>query len=268
MIFLKCQILLQTTKKYSHRALTKNEETPRWPLATQSAHTHMSTRLKKTDLLNNIELLTPLMLRLFTTPRILMQLCRATRCSIEARTRTAPLTIDTNHLKYMQISEESLYPLLQNLAVNYQRIEHPPLFTCEDGKKYSPKIDGAKTKNLFLRNNKGNRHFLVSISDTKTVDLKTLSSILECDRLGFASADRMQRLLGVTPGSVTILALVNDTDSEVEFIIDQELAEAELICCHPLINTATLSIPNADLFKFIESTGHSAKVVTIPEATK
>lgn len=165
----------------------------------------------------------------------------------------------------MTISEESLYPILQSLAVNYQRIEHPPLFTCEDGKKYSPKIDGAKTKNLFLRNNKGNRHFLVSIPDTKTVDLKTLSTLLGSDRLGFASPERMQRLLGITPGSVTILALINDKELAVEFILDQELAAAELICCHPLINTATLSIPNADLFKFIESTGHSAKVIEIPE---
>jgi Ala-tRNA(Pro) deacylase len=145
-------------------------------------------------------------------------------------------------------------------------IEHPPVMTVEESERLVPRLPGAKTKNLFLRDKKGARHFLVSVSHDVAVDLDALGVQLGVRRLGFASAERLMKHLGVTPGSVSLLALVNDTAHAVECVIDRRLWDADAVHAHPLVNTATLVIPHAQLERFLAATGHSARIIEVPGA--
>tara|TARA_B100001540_G_scaffold176446_1_gene155751 strand:- start:619 stop:1071 length:453 start_codon:yes stop_codon:yes gene_type:complete len=148
--------------------------------------------------------------------------------------------------------------------VSYERFDHPAVYTVSEAKKLSPEMDGASTKNLFLRDKKGIRHFLVVVPQDKQVDLKELSSILEASRLSFASPDRLKKYLGIEPGSVSILALLNDPEKTVEVFVDNELWNAEIILCHPLVNTSTLAITRDGIKQFLEKTGHNLMLVEIP----
>ena len=148
--------------------------------------------------------------------------------------------------------------------MSYERFDHPAVYTVSEAKKLSPEMDGASTKNLFLRDKKGIRHFLVVVPQDKQVDLKELSSILEVSRLSFASPDRLKKYLGIEPGSVSILALLNDPEKTVEVFVDNELWNAEIILCHPLVNTSTLAITRDGIKQFLEKTGHNLMLVEIP----
>ena len=156
------------------------------------------------------------------------------------------------------------YKFLDSINVSYERFDHPAVYTVSEAKKLSPEMDGASTKNLFLRDKKGIRHFLVVVPQDKQVDLKELSSILEVSRLSFASPDRLKKYLGIEPGSVSILALLNDPEKTVEVFVDNELWNAEIILCHPLVNTSTLAITRDGIKQFLEKTGHNLMLVEIP----
>jgi Ala-tRNA(Pro) deacylase len=145
-----------------------------------------------------------------------------------------------------------------------QRTDHRAVMTVEESERWVPRLPGAKTKNLFLRDKKGTRHLLVTVPHDLAVDLDALGDCLGARRLGFASADRLLQYLGVTPGSVSLLALVNDTARAVEFVIDRRLWEAVAIHAHPLVNTATMVIPHADLERFLQATGHVARIIDVP----
>ena len=134
----------------------------------------------------------------------------------------------------------------------------------EESKILSPELNGASTKNLFLRDKKGIRHFLVTVPEDKKVDLKTLSSALDSSRLSFASPERLKTHLGIDPGSVSLLALANDSENNVEVFIDQEIWEDEAILCHPLVNTSTLVVPRKDMKLFLEKTGHGVRLIEVP----
>ena len=157
-----------------------------------------------------------------------------------------------------------IYEFLDSINVSYERFDHPAVYTVSEAKKLSPEMDGASTKNLFLRDKKGIRHFLVVVPQDKQVDLKELSSILEASRLSFASPDRLNKYLGIEPGSVSILALLNDLEKTVEVFVDNELWNAEIILCHPLVNTSTLAITRDGIKQFLEKTGHNLMLVEIP----
>ena len=157
-----------------------------------------------------------------------------------------------------------IYKFLDSINVSYERFDHPAVYTVSEAKKLSPEMDGASTKNLFLRDKKGIRHFLVVVPQDKQVDLKELSSILEASRLSFASPDRLKKYLGIEPGSVSILALLNDPEKTVEVFVDNELWNAEIILCHPLVNTSTLAITRDGIKQFLEKTGHYLMLVEIP----
>src|SRR3981189_2812391 len=103
------------------------------------------------------------------------------------------------------------------------RFEHPPVMTVEESERLVPRLPGAKTKNLFLRDRKGARHFLVTLPHDRAADLDALGSTLDAGRLGFPSPRRLAKHLGITPGSVSLLALVNDAAAAVEFVIDRSL---------------------------------------------
>ncbi len=144
------------------------------------------------------------------------------------------------------------------------RHEHPAVMTVEESERLVPKLPGAKTKNLFLRDKKGSRHFLVTVPHDLAVDLNALGTLLQAGRLGFASPDRLLKHLGITPGSVSVLALVNDPAGAVELVIDRRLWDAPAVHAHPLVNTATLVIPHGELERFLAATGHAPRIVDIP----
>ena len=127
-----------------------------------------------------------------------------------------------------------------------------------------PPMPAAKTKNLLLRDKKGLRHFLVVVGYDKTVDLKALAADLEVGKLALASPERLKKHLGVDPGSVTILSVVNDPENRVEVILDAPLWNEEALRCHPLVNTSTLVISKKDVERIFQITGHSVTVMDIP----
>jgi Ala-tRNA(Pro) deacylase len=152
-------------------------------------------------------------------------------------------------------------------AIAASRVDHPPVMTCEEADRLVPRLPAAKSKNLFLRDRKGTRHLLVTVPPERAVDLNALGAVLGVGRLGFASAERLQKHLAITPGSVSLLALVNDTAHAVEFVIDRTLWEAAAIQAHPLVNTATLVLSHADLERFLAATGHVPRIIDVPPAT-
>ncbi len=157
-----------------------------------------------------------------------------------------------------------IYEFLDANNVSYERYDHPAVFTVEESKILSPELNGASTKNLFLRDKKGLRHFLVTVLEDKKVDLKALSYVLDSSRLSFASPERLKTHLGIDPGSVSLLALANDSENNVEVFIDQEIWEDEAILCHPLVNTSTLVVPRKDMKLFLEKTGHGVRLIEVP----
>lgn len=150
-------------------------------------------------------------------------------------------------------------------GIEHQRFEHPPVFTCEQARELAPNLPGRETKNLFLRNKKGDRHLLLSVGYEKNVDLSAVGKLLGLGSLSFASAERLQKYLGIEPGSVSLLAALNDTEQHVMVAVDRALWSAPVILCHPLVNTATLAISRTDLERFLTLTGHSPLVVDVPD---
>lgn len=165
------------------------------------------------------------------------------------------------------MTPEELLAFLDDQNIAWTRVDHPAVFTCEEAQRLVPRLNAADTKNLFLKDKKGRRHFLVAVGYHKSVDLKALAKLLGVNKLGMASPDRLLERLGVEPGSVTLLALINDPDGAVEVIVDQELWEHQTFACHPLVNTATLVLSKQGLETFFSATGHQIQVVNTPQRT-
>ncbi len=158
-----------------------------------------------------------------------------------------------------------IYAFLSQHNIPFERCDHPPVYTCEQAEGLVPAAPGAHTKNLLLRDKKGRNHFLVVVGYEKAVDIKALSRLLGVSNLSFASPQRLMKYLGVEPGAVSLLAIINDTESAVEVILDRSLWRAEMLRCHPLVNTSTLSIARRDIERMLEITGHRYQVVQAPE---
>jgi Ala-tRNA(Pro) deacylase len=161
-------------------------------------------------------------------------------------------------------SAAGLDAFLERHGIDAERFEHPPVMTVEESERLVPPLPGAKTKNLFLRDKKGARHWLVTVPHDLAVDLAALGGAIGAGRLGFASAERLWKHLGVTPGSVSLLALANDTAKAVEFVVDRRLWLADAVHAHPLVNTATMVIAHAQLERFLAATGHAPRVIDVP----
>ncbi len=157
-----------------------------------------------------------------------------------------------------------IYEILERHGIAYERTDHPPVFTVEEADRLVPPLDGAKTKNLFLRDNKGKRHFLVVVDGDMQVDLKHLHPLIESTRVSFASPERLKKHLDLEPGAVSMLAVVNDSDHQVELVIDRHLWDSERFQCHPLVNTSTLVVPRKGLAKLFEATGHQPRLIDVP----
>ncbi|WP_197077948.1 prolyl-tRNA synthetase associated domain-containing protein [Aeromonas sp. L_1B5_3] len=158
----------------------------------------------------------------------------------------------------------ALYSLLDQLAIPYQRIDHAPVFTCEEASRLLPDLPAAKSKNLFLRDPKSERLFLVVTQEESRVDLKALAAAFGVKRLSFGSPERLEAVLGLTPGSVTLLAMVRDRENAVELVVDEAIWQAEQVQCHPLVNTATLIIRLDDVRRLLSHLGREANVMRLP----
>jgi len=152
---------------------------------------------------------------------------------------------------------------MQALGLEYTRHEHPPVATVEEAEAHWADIDATHCKNLFLRNQKGNRHYLVVLTATKKADLKAVADQIGDGKLSFASAERLMTHLGLTPGSVSPFGLINDREHVVRVVLDRDLKSAERVSFHPNINTVTFTVAAADFARFLEACGNSVQHVTV-----
>jgi len=155
-----------------------------------------------------------------------------------------------------------VFDYLKTLGIDFNITEHPALNTIEDTKEYWTVLPGVKCKNLFFRNNKGNKHYLLVLEGSKQVDIKSLNSILG-ERLSFASDKRLNKYLGLTPGSVSAFGLINDINNDVLLLIDKNALDKEYINFHPNDNTATLSLKTEDFKKFLQNVGNTFKLIDV-----
>lgn len=151
----------------------------------------------------------------------------------------------------MITDKETIYEQLEKLNIPYEAVNHPAVFTMEEMDQLGLTKKGTLCKNLFLRDSKGKRHFLITCDEKTTVDLKSLSKKLGAGNLSFASEERLLKYLGLTEGSVTPFGLLNDENHDVEFFLDKNLTKAKRIGIHPLTNEATVFITLKDLEKFL-----------------
>lgn len=159
--------------------------------------------------------------------------------------------------------EQQVYNLLESLKIKYTRHKHIPVYTVEEAQALDIKIPGQQCKNLFLRNKKGNKHYLVILDENKKADLKYLSKQIESDSLSFASEERLYKYLSLTPGAVTPFGLINDINKEVIVLVDNDIVGKSVINFHPNVNTATISISYDGFDKFIKSMGNKLYYVNI-----
>lgn len=165
---------------------------------------------------------------------------------------TAPLTPD------------ALCSHLTAQGIPFDRIDHEAVFTVAESKSLRGAVPGHHTKNLFLKDKKG-RLFLVSALESTRIDLKRLHETLGASgRLSFGSAELLLETLGVTPGSVTAFAVINDRAGKVTMVLDSRLMTGEAMNFHPLVNTATLRIARDDMLHFLRATGHEPLIVDLP----
>lgn len=157
--------------------------------------------------------------------------------------------------------DPKVYQTLSLLAIPFDYYEHPPVPTVEDASRYWADIDAAHCKNLFFRNHKGNRHYLVIFHYQKQLNIRFLEQRLKQGKLTFASAERMQKYLGLQPGSVSVFGVVNDPQKHVYLFIDRTLLDYERISFHPNLNTASLVISINDLKRFLAHTGNGFEFV-------
>jgi Ala-tRNA(Pro) deacylase len=156
-----------------------------------------------------------------------------------------------------------LVSFLNAHSIKFVRHDHPAVFTCEEELRHVPESGAARTKNLFMRDRRGRRHLLLVTLCSKSVSIAEFAETAGADRLSFASPERLIKYLGVEPGSVTLLGLVNDAAHAVELYIDADVWSAPSIHAHPLRNDATFVLSRSDVLRFLAATGHSPRIVTL-----
>jgi Ala-tRNA(Pro) deacylase len=163
---------------------------------------------------------------------------------------------------------DELLKYLEDRGIAVKTFEHPPVHTVEESRALRGDIPGAHTKNLFLRDGK-KRFFLLVTDESRAINLKALSKIIGAKGgLSFGSPDALMEMLGITAGSVSLLAMLNDPEQKVTVVIDDGLLSAEKINCHPLTNRRTTSLTRDDIAAFLAATGHSPMYVSLEEQDK
>jgi Ala-tRNA(Pro) deacylase len=156
----------------------------------------------------------------------------------------------------MSPEETAVHDALGALGVPFERYEHPPVFTVEQALEHWAGIDAVHCKNLFLRNKKGDRHYLVVAAHTTAVDIATLADRVGESRLSFASPERLAAHLGLTPGAVSPFGLINDSAGSVRVVLDTTLKSAARVGFHPNVNPATVVLSFADFERFLARRGN------------
>jgi len=156
-----------------------------------------------------------------------------------------------------------VYSTLDALGITYERFTHPPVFTSDEADEHWAPIQATRVKNLFLRNKKGDRHYLVILEISKQADLRQLVKIVADDRLSFGSPERLMAMLGLTAGSVSPFGLIHDTKHAVRVIVDEDLRRADKLIFHPNINTASVTISVEDFERFLASRENSVRWVRL-----
>ncbi len=151
---------------------------------------------------------------------------------------------------------ESVFKVLKDLNISYELFEHPPLDTINIALEYWKDIEATHCKNLFFRNHKGNQHYLVIIKDTTPFNLKSLEKKLKQGKLTFGSEKRLEKFLGVQPGSVSPFGLLNDSSGHVVVFLDEQLKDSDKISFHPNDNTASLVLAYPDFVRFLQHQGN------------
>ena len=160
--------------------------------------------------------------------------------------------------------EVRTYDLLDRLGVEYLRTDHAPATTMEVCKEIDRVLDVLICKNLFLCNRQQTRFYLLMMPGDKPFKTKDFSAQLGVARLSFGSEDFMEQFLGLHPGSVSVLGLMNDTDKQVRLVIDEEVLRDEYVGCHPCQNTSSIKLRTEDLLhKFLPAVGHEPTVVRL-----
>jgi Ala-tRNA(Pro) deacylase len=174
------------------------------------------------------------------------------RRTIEYKTQN--IRHPASNIPHPMNGDPKLYEILALLDINFEYHEHPPAPTIEEARKYWKDLDSTHCKNIFFRNHKGNKHYLVILEHTQVLDIHDLEKRLKQGKLSFASDERMMKYLGLTPGSVTPFGLINDVAHHVHVFFDQNLLKSKSISFHPCINTASLVLRFPDFQKFLDWT--------------
>lgn len=158
---------------------------------------------------------------------------------------------------------EKVVEVLKQLQIQFELFEHPPVPTVEEALPYWNKIDATHCKNLFFRNHKGNKHYLVILNHEQSLKIRDLEQRLKQGKISFASPKRMERYLGLSAGSVSVFGLINDTENHVHLFLDEALKSASRISFHPNDNTATLVFSFESFMKFLEWSGNSYEFISL-----
>jgi len=159
--------------------------------------------------------------------------------------------------------QPELYNLLEQLSIQYEYHEHPPLATIEDAKIHWEKYKACRCKNIFFRNHKGDRHYLVILEHLRQLNIRDLEQRLKQGKLTFASDQRLKKYLGLEPGSVSPFGLINDKEKHVHLFIDATLKNCERLTFHPNISTASLIISKNDFLKYLSFTGNTFEFISL-----
>lgn len=160
--------------------------------------------------------------------------------------------------------EERVYDLLERLDVPFERVDHDAVGTIEGCAEIEKLLDIEICKNLFLRNSKGDQYYLLMLPGGKHLVTKDLAKKIGSTRLSFGTPEKMEEYLDITPGSVSVLGLMNDHENNIQILVDNDIKKWEYFGCHPCINTSSLKIKTADLFsKILPAVGHEPVFVDI-----
>ncbi len=159
--------------------------------------------------------------------------------------------------------KEKVFKVLKELNIDYTVTTHPPVPTVQEAEKYWADLESAHCKNLFFRNHKGNKHYLVLIDYRQSLAIKDLEQRLKQGKISFASAKRLDKYLGLLAGSVSPFGIINDLENHVHLFIDKNLEHVEKLSFHPNDNTATLVLSFKDFIKFLEWSGNTYEFINL-----
>ena len=161
--------------------------------------------------------------------------------------------------------EIRVYDLLDSLGISFERVDHAPAMTMEVCAAIDEVLEATICKNLLLCNRQGTAFYLLMLPGNKVFKTSVLSKQIGSSRLSFASAEAMEQFLDITPGSVSVMGLMNDHENQVQLLIDEDVLKGEFFGCHPCINTSSLRLRTADLTeKIIPAMGHEPRIVNLP----